>query len=500
MSMLDRIAKRMGYLPAHRATHVQRSFAAGKTDRLTFSFTTTSNSINSDLYSYLRQMRARSRDLWANNEYMHRFIQLCKTNVVGSKGVTLQARSRRNDGTFDTADNEAIERAWSEWRQPRNHDVTGRLGGVDIERLIVETVARDGEALLRVVRGYGASGYEYALQLLDIDRLDTEKNEERDSRTGTRIVMGVELDGFDRPVAYHLLRRHPEPGVLRESGSQEYIRVPARDVFHIFVPIRPEQVRGVPWAHAAILGLKDLGGYRESAIVAARVGAAKMGFWRTPEGDDDAPHTGTTSAGVPTMDVEAGEFGVIGPDVSLETWDPQYPHGEYEKFNKATLRGIAAGLGVAYHSLGQDLEGVNFSSARAGTLDERDNWMAIQEWLISSFHRRLYDDWLEFQLARGGILGPTGAALPMSRIEKFSRVHFQGRRWGWVDPLKDEQANALAYSMRTKSLTQIIGERGEDPDEVWNQIALDQRRLEQLGIPSTLAGNVQVLEDEEAQP
>lgn len=490
MRILDRVAARFGYQPAQKRRapiFLDRGFSAGKSDRLTWSFSTMGQSINADLYQYLEPMRSRSRELWADNEYAARFIGLCKNNLVGPAGVRLQVKSKRPDGTLDTADNDRIERTWREWSKRGSCDVTGRLSRVAAERLFVETVVRDGECLIRIVDGF-ENAHGFAIQFIDVDRLDTQFNKSRDERTGNRIVMGVELDRWDRPVAYHILDGHPG-SFASEAVPRHHMRIPAAEIIHGFLSVRPEQVRGVPWMHAAILGLKDLGGYREAAIVAARVGAAKMGFWRSPDGES-GPYDDTGSDGVRITEAEAGTFDQIPDGVELETWDPQYPHGEFDAFNKAVLRGIAAGMGVAYHTLAQDLEGVNFSSARAGTLDERDLWQCLQGWMVESLHDAIYPHWLSRQLMIG-TLDP----LPMGRFDKFNAATWQPRRWPWVDPLKDEQSNALAYGMRTKSLRQIIAERGQDPDDVWAEMAEDEAKLRELGITPTLPNSIQIVSD-----
>jgi capsid protein len=84
-------------------------------------------------------------------------------------------------------------------------------------------------------------------------------------------------------VAYHLLRR--KPSQWQYSGySLEMDRIPADEIVHLFVPEFAEQVRGVPWMYAALLNLVNMGAFEEAAVVAARVGAANMGFIESPDG------------------------------------------------------------------------------------------------------------------------------------------------------------------------------------------------------------------------
>jgi capsid protein len=106
----------------------------------------------------------------------------------------------------------------------------------------------------------------------------------------------------------------------------------------------------------------------------------------------------------------------------------------YADFVKANLRGVASGLGVAYHALANDLEGVSFSSIRSGTLEERDAWMLIQEWFSQSFLDRVHAEWLQSALAFGQIALPNGSTLPITKLDKFSaaRLAAAAAGSGWT--------------------------------------------------------------------
>lgn len=454
-----------------------RHFNAADISRLVNSWRISNTSIDRDLRSQLPILRARSRELWANNEYAKRFVMQAKTNIVGAKGITLQNRAKFAGGELDRAANTAIEAAWRDWSKRGQCDVTTKLSRVDIERLIIETVIRDGEILIRRYPRYD-NKFQYALQLIEADHLDHRLNEERSD--GSAIRMGVELDTWGKPVRYHLHRKHP--GDLQTNTLSDHDVVDAGDIVHIFVPMRAHQTRGIPWMHAAMIALWDVGGYREAAIVAARVGASKMGFFSSPTGEG---YTGddTDSAGNTITEAEPGTFDQLPSDTSLETWDPTYPHDQFAEFNKAMLRGIAGALGVAYHSFANDLEGVNFSSSRAGILEERDTWMCLQEWLAESFHDQVFPEWLQISLLLGNIRFTSGIPLPASKYDKFNAPTWQGRRWPWVDPLKDIQANREAISARVRSISSVIRETGSDPDDVFEEIQAEREKLTEMGIP-----------------
>jgi len=277
--------------------------------------------------------------------------------------------------------------------------------------------------------------------------------------------MGVELNADGRAVAYHL-----NLGQLGTSMPTRLTRVPADDVLHIYRPMRPEQHRGLPWMTPVMSGLKMLAGYEEAAIVAARVGAAKMGFYTSPDGQAD-PLADDQVDGEFYTDAEAGAFAVLPPGYDFKSWDPDYPHQGYKDFVQARLRSIASGLGIAYHTLANDLADVNYSSARAGTIEERDNWIVLQNWLIATFLRPVYLDWLAEALKKGAIVLPNNAALPAVKIDKFAAHEWQGRRWTWVDPLKDIEASVMAIRAGLASPQTIAAQQGLDLQDVIDSIA-----------------------------
>lgn len=98
-------------------------------------------------------------------------------------------------------------------------EITGRMSFADACRVMMIAVARDGEALARIVRGSAAGNAEgFVLQLLDVARIDTQRNQALASGRNA-IIMGVEVDAYQRPQAYWLKDRadastsrcHPHP-------------------------------------------------------------------------------------------------------------------------------------------------------------------------------------------------------------------------------------------------------------------------------------------------
>ena len=184
----------------------KRSYEASGVGRLLQNWTTAIKTPDEELRTSLRNLRARSRELAINNDYARKFFEMLKTNVIGANGIVLQSKAKRLDGTFDRQDNERIEKAFKRWGRKEFASVTGKLSWIDIQRVVIETLARDGEILVRKLN-HKDNPYQFTLQLIECDHLDEELN--RDLRNGNTLRMGVELNEWGRPVNYWLTEKHP---------------------------------------------------------------------------------------------------------------------------------------------------------------------------------------------------------------------------------------------------------------------------------------------------
>lgn len=474
MGFLDAIAGKLGYVKPRRSA----GFAAADSSRLTASLLQETQFINTTLRYQLRTLRARSRQAAQNNPYAKRFAQMVVDNVCGPDPFRLQAKIKNRSGKLDDVSNKAIERAWCGWGRAGQCEITGKWSWATVQRLMVRNLAVDGEILLRKYRGPEFGRYGYQLHVIDVDRLWELKNEQL--ANGGAIHAGVEVDAVGRPVAYHLLKR--KASSWQTGYSYETDRVPAEEIVHIFVPDFAEQLRGIPWMYAALLNLVHLGAFEEAAVIAARVGASQMGVIESPDGGAALANQQTQdAAGNPQISAEPGTFPMLPPGYKMTGWNPQYPDAAIGPFIKACLRGVGAGLGVAYHNLANDLEGVNYSSARIGELDERDTWMGLQTFMVDHLHEPLYANWLRVQIL-GGVL-----PLDITKVEKYLDVYWQGRRWAWVDPAKEVKAALDAINGKIKSRTRVIAEGGEDIEDVFGEIESETELAESMDIDLTPA-------------
>ncbi len=425
-------------------------------------------SINQELQRDLATIKAQSKRAGNDDGYVVKFLNMCETHVVGPDGFTMYVNAEDARGNQDAAASTAVQKAFERWGKKGVCDTTGQYSWIDIQNMFIRTVAEGGEILVRYVDGF-PNEFGFALQLIDCDMLQTGYN--RDLADGNRIRMGVELDDYDRPQAVHILTRHPgDTSYLH--GSTQYQRIPVSEIALSFMPFRLHQVRGVPWAHAALLEMHHLTGYREAELTGARIAASKMLAY---EPDPDLESDDALVQQDFIEEVDPGMSVIAPPGYQIKTLDFKTDGNNFGSYIKHGMRGAASGLDVSYNNLANDLEGVNFSSLRQAVLEDRDGWKKRQRWMRETLLEPVFSRWLRMALLSGMVQG-----YGLRHLEQLDRPKFQGRRWPWVDPLKDEQANTEGIDNLTRSPLDIIREQGKQPEQVANDLVMWEAMIEQV--------------------
>lgn len=449
----------------------RQAWAGAQVTRLNDFIFSTIQSANQELRYELTLLRARARELSRNNPNARRFLAMLAQNVVGHKGIRLEVQTTfktgKNVGQPDEVVNDAIETAWKDWGRPGSCDVTRKLSWVSLQQMVMQTAARDGEALLRIVEGFD-NEYGFALQLLDADQLDETYNVPGVNGQ-PRIDMGVESDQWGAPSKYWLWS--PDPS---DPSRRKRTPYPARDIIHLFIPRRAGQARGETWFAPVMIPLRMLAGYQEAELIAARTAAAKMGF--ILQGDDAEGPDPNLPVGVnPTMEANPGSIEKLGKGETFSAWSPEHPSGNYGPFSLNVLRDISAGLNVSYMGLTGDLTSANYSSARVGLLDERDGWRSLQTWLAEHLHDVVYRRWLRFAVL-------TKLKLPDVELSKYEDVVWRPRGWAWVDPKNDIEAAALAVDRGFESPYAIVAENGDELIDIYEDIGKAKKLAADLDI------------------
>ncbi|CAE7205090.1 unnamed protein product [Symbiodinium microadriaticum] len=422
---------------------------------------------NQALIADLTRMRGQARAMSRNNPHVRRYLNMVARNVVGPHGITFRSEAKNQNGKPAARERDVVNRDFLAWCD--GADVRGLMDFQGILRTAVKTQARDGECFLRFIRGDAAgNALGLALQFVDADEVDASYNGQNGNNI---IVMGIEYDPRLRPVNYYLRKvASPTYGL-----SKDREKVPADDMIHLFELEDGNQLRGFPGITIVANTLDHLAGFIESETMAARVASGKMGFLKqaTPEGEYGGEEDPEEKADF-IDEVIPGAIEILPEGMDWVSYDPKHPNTNVKEFVSAILYDAAAGLDVSYANLTTDLSGANFSSTRAGTLDEREKWMEWQSLVIKRVCRRVYDEWLKFWL-----LQPAAPFRP-TRKPVLAMHRWQGRRWPWVSPKDDMLANVMAIDNGLKSPRQVIEEQGGDADSIWDQALDDKETVDKL--------------------
>ncbi len=449
--------------------------------RLLLDWIAQTRSADEEVRGDLRMLRARARELGRNNSYVKRYFRMLATNVVGPMGIKLQAQVRKGDQPA-TKTNAVIDAAWNNWASAPV-TVDGRLTLRRFEKLILKTVACDGEAFVRLWRGFDGNAYGLALQAIDADLIDETMNQPRRG-SQNEIRMGVEIDAVGRPVGYWVW-----DSVGMDLTKERYF-IPASEMIHLYDPERVNQTRGVTWVHSVMVPAHMLGAYEESEAVAARIGASKMGLFE--KRSDSLAGDLAADPRPATMEANPGSFEIVPDGYEFKAWEPDHPTAQFPAFIKQMLRKIASGFSVFYNVLANDAEGVSYSTMRSFALVERDDWRSIQQDFIDMWRRPLYEAWLGMALLTGGL------KLPSRDPSRYMAVRHRPRGWQWIDPEKEAKAAVLSIQNGLGTRTGFLAEKGEDIEDVFSELAREEELAQVHGISIAMGGSV--YESKEGDP
>ncbi len=151
----------------------------------------------------------------------------------------------------------------------------------------------------------------------------------------------------------------------------------------------------------------------------------------------------------------------------------------YGPFVKNHLRAVAAGLGMPYELVSGDLEGVTYSSIRAGLIEFRRRVEQLQHnVVVHLFCRPVWERFVRLAVLTGDLPARDFDGNPSA----YLGCEWLPPKFDYVDPMKDVQAEVLAIAAGLKSRTQAISERGFDAEQVDAEIAADQERVDRLGL------------------
>jgi lambda family phage portal protein len=435
-------------------------YNSAQASRLTSGFNGSNSSADNELVSSLQLLRTRSRQLVRDTAFAKRARVIVVNNVIGH-GMGMQAEVKTSRDAFAESVNDSIEKAWEEWSCGEDCHTGGTLHFADFERACFGQIFEAGEVFIRIHRrAFGDSKIPFALELIEAERLADDYSQPGPVAPGAQVRMGVEVDGFFRPLAYWIRNAHPSEIRFTGDSSIKMERVDAEDIFHLRIVDRWPQTRGEPWMHSVIRKLNDIDGYTEAEIIAARSAASYMGFIESDNTDD--PNNEVQEDGSLQTELSPGIIDRLRPGEKFNFAAPNRPNANAEAFLRFMLREMAAGTGVSYESLSRDYSQSNYSSSRLALLDDRDLWKTFQLWWMRAFRKELHSEWLQAAVLSGAVNIPI--AQYAQDAGKFEAVSFKARGWSWVDPTKEVEAYKEAVKAGFITVADVIAQTGNGTD------------------------------------
>lgn len=386
-------------------------------------------------------------------------------NIVGS-GINVEPMIRLPSGELAVDQNASVRRLWELWgRKPEASQV---IPWGEVQRLACRSWLRDGDLFCQLV--INSRSYQYptvvpfGLELLESDMVpfDLTMSQIRNG-DDSRIIHGIEHDGWNRVKAYHVYLRHPNEfiGPLTAAGLLgETKAVPAERMLHLKFVRRVNQARGVPIMHASTHRLSDLEDYEESERLAAKVAASLTAFIRkSPDLPGQFDTTNSANADRSMTMQSAMIFDNLMPGEEVQTIESKRPNNVLGEYRNAMLRAVSAGTGAKASSISRHYEGT-YSSQRQELVEAKPGYDRLREYFVAQFVRPIYEMFL--------LTSQLSGAVDLSGIDTqtLRDARYLGPGMPWINPKDEINADSKAVSAGFKSRHQVIRERGGDPVQV----------------------------------
>jgi lambda family phage portal protein len=434
------------------------------------------------------KLRAWARLLVRDNAYAWGVVDTIVSSVIGA-GIQAQSTYETPEGDDIEDINDLRDKAWSEWSEVA--DINGRLTLEEIQIIALREMVEAGEVLIRIVnlpsteyRGISRP-IPMALEIIEADRLATDRDTYTmgiDRKDGTRVIRGIKVDEYGKPLAYMIYDDHPlQPYAVSRTPKE----IPAREIIHLFRQDRVGQTRGVTWFAPALASIRDLGTYLDNELQASAIASCFTAAIKTetPMGNLSNPDAGSGNDrnGNRERYLEPGLIFDLNPNESVEVINPTRPNNSAGEWTKVILRGIAVGTGLSYEVVARDYSQTSYSSSRTSQLEDRRRFRIIQRYIIRHLLQPVWDRFCD-AATRTSLEGFPSPVDLLSDRRRFTPVEWQTPKWEWVDPGVEQQTSESGINSFTATYSEVLGAQGLNFRTVFYQRAKENRLLKKLGL------------------
>lgn len=453
----------------------RRRYEGDSRGRLSGNWLATGTDADTLIASHGRGLRARSRDLGRNSAIAARIFGVHADYIVGTG---IKPRSATGDADLDRR----VDALFAE--AARNLDADGQTNFYGLQYRACRGMVEGGEMFGRRRPRRLSDGLPVPMQvqLLEPEMVDESKI---GSGRGRYIKQGIEFDSIGRRRGYWFHKQNPYGSTMIPSVQGSSF-VPADEVVHLFEGQRV-QIRGIPWIAPVMADIRDFDEYCVAEDVRKKTEACLVGIV-IPGADDAEP-----ILGIAEDDARVAEGGEREPGIydangnPFERFEPGmfgYAHGGQDvKFNSPAMttgqesylrtrqRKIAAGARMPYELLTGDFSQANFASGKLGLLAYyRFVTVMQQQLLIPQFCQPIWD-WV------------IDAAVGMGQLpDRDYPAIWQPPEFDSITRIDDARADLIEVRSGTRSLTEVIQKKGRNPDEVLDEIATTNAKIDEKGL------------------
>jgi lambda family phage portal protein len=471
-----------------RSKSVKRAYAAGETGGVNATRRPFNRPADQEMMAPFGadSARAYARELVRNNAYAWGVVDTIVSSVVGT-GIQTMSALETQDGEDVEHVNEIRDSVWEKWCEVA--ELTGQFTFQEVQQIAQREIAEAGEVLIHFVtvpmdyRGIKRP-VPFAIELIEADRLATDRDTYQLKSNGRRIVRGVEIDEIGMPVAYWVYPNHPSDLI---SLRREPVRIEASNIQHLFRRDRVGQNRGITWFAPVVRWLRDLGLYVDNEMQAGAVASCSVGAIRSDSpitglpGDEDETESGSTPEWM-----EPGMMFRLKPGEDVTFFNPGRPNSGAEPWINLMLRGIAVGTGLSYEIVARDFSQTNYSSSRTSQLEDRRRFRRWQKYLIDHLCN---PTWKRFCVAaaQAGRVGFPSMVQIEADFNRFAPAEFMPPSWEWVDPGVEQSSGEAAIVANQTTYSAELGSRGLNWRHIAYQRAKEEKLFQNLGLTSPAA-------------
>lgn len=472
---------RSGFLLPER---LKASYEGAADGRRSASWDAPDLGVNILIMPALRNLRSRSRAAVRNDPYAANAIDRRVSNLIGT-GITPQPRL--TDKVLRTL----LQEVWEDWVDESDADQLTDFYGQ--QALVARTVEQSGECFIRLRPRRQEDGLAVPLQLQCLAPEFVPHDKFEVTSNGNVIRAGIEFNGFGQRVAYWVYRSHPSDLASLNAGHNLLVRIPASQMLHIFEPVEPGQLRGVPRLAPVLKRLRSLDNYDDAVLFRQEVANLFAGFIRKPSADGPPMLDPVTGAPIktgadgftPMVALEPGTMQELLPGEEVEFSSPPDGGNNYPDFMRQQLMAAAAGAGLPYELMTGDMREVNDRAIRVVLNEFRRRLEQLQfSVYVHQLCRPVRAAWLDMAVLSG--------ALPLDdyaqRRREYLRTRWVPQGWAYIHPVQDVQSRTMEINAGLASRSEMCLRSGTDAEIVDEENAADAARAHALGLKySTLS-------------